>query len=234
MPSDYQKWIARDVKREEEVPMTKAQRRKNWWYYHKWYLLFGAVLVLCIGSILWYALGIGQTDPDYQIAYVGTSSLPDDTVSAVKSALADMGEDLNGDGKTVVELVQYVSQDVETSSAATVQLMADIINGESYFFLLEDPERFQRVTGALSRPDGSLSSEDDPIEQLCFSWSQCPVLAGLELGDYVYTLLGVEIEGSNQELLAGLYIARRGFGEGQSPQYSEEYAALWEEITAGA
>ncbi len=234
MPSEYQKWIARDVKPEEKTPLTKAQQRKNWWYYHKWYVLFGAVLLFGLGSILWHALGIGQVEPDYQIAYVGTESLPEDTVSAVESALSELGEDLNGDGKTVVELVQYVSQDLESDAAANVALVGDLVSCESYFFLLEDPAGFQKRSQALSRLDGSLPAEDDTIERLCLSWNRCPVLAGMELGDYEYSLLGETVKGSNQDLLAGLYIARRGFWEKEAPRYPEGCAALWETITEGA
>ncbi len=233
MPSEYQKWIARDVKPEEKIPLTKAQQRKNWWYYHKWYVIFGVALMFCLGSILWYVFGIGQVEPDYQIAYVGTESLPEGTVSAVKSALSSLGEDLNGDGETVVELVQYVSGDMESDAAANVALVGDLVSCESYFFLLEDPEAFQNRTQALSRLDGSLPAEDDPIEQLCLPWGKCPVLAGLELGDYEISLLGETGTGSNQELLSGLYIARRGFWEKEAPRYPEGYAALWETITEG-
>lgn len=234
MPSEYQKWIARDVKPEEKVSLTKAQQRKNWWYYHKWYVIFEAVLMFCLGGILWHVFGIGQVEPDYQIAYVGTENLPEGTVSALESALSILGEDLNSDGKTVVELVQYVSRDMESAAAANVALVGDLVSGESYFFLLEDPEGFQERSQALSRLDGSLPAEDDPIERLCLPWDQCPVLTGLELGDYEISLLGGTEKGSNQELLSGLYIARRGFWEKEAPRYPEGCAALWETITEGA
>lgn len=234
MPSEYQKWIARDVKPEEKIPLTKAQQRKNWWYYHKWYVLFGAVLLFGLGSILWHVLGIGQVEPDYRIAYVGTKDLPEGAVSAVENALAELGEDLNGDGKTVVELTQYVSQDLESNAAANVALVGDLVSCESYFFLLEDPEGFQKRTQALCRLDGSLASEEDPVEELCLSWDLCPVLAGMELGDYEYSLLGGTKSGSIQELLSGLYIARRGFWGNEAPRHPEGCAALWEAITEGA
>lgn len=234
MPSEYHKWIARDVKPEKKIPLTKAQQRINWWYYHKWYLIFGVGMLLGLGSFLWYVLGIGQVEPDYQIAYVGTRNLPEGTVSAVESALSALGEDLNGDGKIVAELVQYVSQDLESDAAANVALVGDLINCESYIFLLEDPESFQRRTQVLSRLDGSLPTEEDPIEQIYLPWNQCPVLAGLELGGYEYSLLGGTEKGSSQELLSGLYIARRSFGEGEAPRYPEGCEALWETITKGA
>lgn len=234
MPSEYQKWIARDVKPEEKIPLTKAQQRKNWWYYHKWYFIFGAVLLFGLGSILWHVLGIGQVEPDYQIAYVGTNDLPEGTVSAVEAALAELGGDLNGDGKTVVELVQYVSRDLESDAAANVALVGDLMNCESYFFLMEDPESFQKRTQALCRLDGSMASGEDPVGEMCLRWDRCPVLAGMELGDYEYSLLGVTESGSNQELLSGLYIARRGFWENEAPRHPEGSEALWEAITEGA
>ena len=71
---------------------------KNWLHYHWLYLIVAAV-VLWVGiSWLANALHWGETLPDYQIAYVGKSSLPEDTARAIESAFAQYGEDLNGDG----------------------------------------------------------------------------------------------------------------------------------------
>ena len=71
---------------------------KNWLHYHWLYLIIAAV-VLWVGiSWLANALHWGETLPDYQIAYVGKSALPEDTAHAIEAAFAQYGEDLNGDG----------------------------------------------------------------------------------------------------------------------------------------
>lgn len=237
MASEYLKWKYREVQPEEKAVLTKAEQRKNWWHYHKWYIIIGAVLILALGNILWSALGIGQVTPDYQIAYVGTTALPDDTVSALETAVAGLGEDLNGDGNTVVKLVQYVSsgEDVSYAAAAEVTIMADLIECESYFFLLDDPKTFQQKYHALCYLDGSLPpDEEDSVEKMCLLWEQCPMLANMELGEYSYSLLGGTATGSNQELLSQYYIARRGFWQEETVPYPEECAALWTRLTEGA
>lgn len=107
MASEYLKWKYRDVKPDEPVTLTSAEKRRNWWHYHKWHVSLGLILLAALISITCHAIGFGETKPDYQIAYVGTDPLPDDTVSAVENLFASLGEDLNGDGKVSVLLTQY-------------------------------------------------------------------------------------------------------------------------------
>ena len=236
MASEYLKKKYQDVKPDVKRELTPAEKRKNWWYYHKWHVVIGVVLAAILGSIVWNALH--QVKPDYQIAYVGTNALPDDTAAAVEACFAALGEDLNGDGKVVVQMVQYVSSggsDPQTVMAAQVRLMADLTERVSYFFLLEDPEQFQRSYHMLRRLDGSLPADgDDSGEGTYLAWAQCPVLAGMDLGEYSYALMGGTASGSSNELLSGLYIARRGFWTEDEAPYPEGCNALWEKITEGA
>lgn len=235
MASEYLKWKYRDVRPDEKIPLTAAEKRKNWWYYNKFFVAAGIVLLSILVSIVWNALH--QVKPDYQIAYVGTNSLPDDTVSAIEANFAALGEDLNGDGRVVVRLMQYASadrDDPQTALAAEVKLMADFTECESYFFLLEDPEGFQQNYGSLRRLDSSTPEAEPPGEGAYVSWAQCPVLTQMELGEYSYPLMGGTASGSSDELVSGLYFARRGFWTDKTAPYPEGCAALWEKLTEGA
>ena len=99
---------------------------KNWLHYHWVYLVIAAV-VLWVGiSWLANALHWGETLPDYQIAYVGKSSLPDDTAHAIENAFAQYGEDLDGDGVVCVRLNQYVSDTEDKENASTSALAAQM------------------------------------------------------------------------------------------------------------
>ena len=143
MASEYLKWKYRDVKPEKAVELTKQQRRRNWWHYHKWHVLIGGVLVLIAMDWAWSALT--QVHPDYQIAYVGTAPLDQEDAAAWEARLSAQGSDCNGDGNVVVQLNQYltVQEDTMYTAAANVKLLADLDARESYFFLLENPESFQ-------------------------------------------------------------------------------------------
>ena len=146
MASEYWKWKFKDVQPEEKRELTPEEKRRNWWHYHKWHVVIGVALVGIGANLVWNALGIGEVEPDYRFAYVGTNYLPEDTAAALETALAGLGEDLNGDGQVVVSLRQYPSNagvDAGMATTAEVQIMADIMECESYFFLLEDPEGFQ-------------------------------------------------------------------------------------------
>ena len=166
MASEYWKWKFRDVRPEEKRELTAEEKRRNWWHYHKWHIALGIVLAVFAGSLIWQVLGIGEIEPDCRVAYVGSTLLPDGTAAALETALSALGEDLNGDGQTVVSLRQYVSGGEagmpDAAAAAAVQLMADIAEGESYFFLLEDPEQFQQAYHVLRRLTGASPRRTPP------------------------------------------------------------------------
>lgn len=238
MASEYLKQKYKDVKPDAPVELTKEEKRKNWWYYNKWYVAAAGVLVLILAGTMWDILQKKANEPDYQVAYVGEQRLPDDTVSAIEACFAGLAPDRNGDGKTLVLVRQYVSSpdgDPSAVAAAGIQLMADIMEHESFLFLLEDPESFQQNYHALSRLDGSLPEEEDfSVDSSVLTWSQCPVLQEMELGDFNYDLFGGTISGSSQELLSQLFIGRRGFWTEEEPADREGYTALWETLTEGA
>ena len=107
MASEYLKWKARDEKpAPPPPPMTKQERALNWLHYHRLHLIAAAVVLWIAGSMLWNVLGIGQTKPDYIFAWIGGGELPQEAAAGLETALAALGEDVNGDGKVVVELRQ--------------------------------------------------------------------------------------------------------------------------------
>lgn len=228
MASEYLKWKYRDVKPEKPRVLTPAEKWKNWWFYHKWHLVIGVVLMAILGDILWYSLGIGQVKPDYTVAYVGTTALPETAVSDLEAGFAALSQDLNGDGCVSVRVVQYVSFDTGGSDtlyyaqAATAKMIADVTDCESYFFLLEDPDEFQKKTGALCFLDGRVPADDDTsAEGKYLNWGRCPVLAGMDLGE-------------NRAQIEKLAFARRGFRTEKRTENFEGCAELWERFTKGA
>lgn len=236
MASEYLKWKYRDEKPEEKRALTPKEKRRNWWHYHKWHVAAGVVLAGAGVSLVWNALGAGRIKPDYQIAYVGENALPGGAAAAIESAFASLGEDLDGDGRVAVRLNQYPASGADPGLAAAGQtaLMGDLLECESYFFLLEDPEWFQVKYHSLCRLDGSLPEKDDcSAEGTYLSWSDCPVLAGKEPGTCSGQAPGGTVGGSD-ELVSHLYLARRGFLTEKTAPYPEGCGALWDRLTEGA
>ena len=220
---------------------TTKEKFSNWFYYYKWWLLIALILLYIIGSMIWNKLGIGRSAPDYRFAYVGSRFLPKQCAEILERQLACLGEDVNGDGVVKVEIRQYVTGDMTDPEnltygyASEIKLMVDISEGESYFFLLEDPEAFQLNYQVLTHLDGSIPDDSDfSITDKVLCWGDCPVLSGLELGDFEAADMNQAVAGSYQEWLSSLYFGRRFFSDESSVKNREEQEELWRILTEGA
>ena len=223
---------------------TKKEKAANWWHYH-WMAVVVAVLVVVFG--VWIIKDtIFQTRPDVQVAYVGTSDLPTDTVTALQDALTPFCSDLNGDGKVVVQVDSYTvdfdaaneSTDAYYQMAGVTRLSAELSSGgKTYIFLLEDPEGFETQTGALQYLDGTVPDDPETTDadwrEMVYRWTDCPVLTGLDLGDYASDAVQSE-SGSSQELMSRYYIGIRGAWNKDSADLLEGGEELWNKLTAGA
>lgn len=215
---------------------------KNWWYYHKWYVICGLLLCFTFLYLVGNALGWFKKEPDLQIAYVGESSLPDDTVNAIEKVFSSFAEDYNHDGEILVKVNQYVSGSSQDTSAealayrqaAELSLIADINDCESYFFLLDNPDVFQKQYQILAMPDGSCpDSSDISTGSKAFCWNAFPQLSKTESGNYTTTLLGQKTTGRNQDILSKLYLGRRCFYDGRQTDNARECSALWDKLKGG-
>lgn len=226
MASEYLRWKYRDVKPDEPPPpLTGWAWWANWLHYNKLWIAVAAVLVWILGGIVWNALN--RVSPDYRFAYIGSAPLTEEIASALEEQLAALGEDVNSDGRTVVELRQYArsqSSDPETAMyygyAADVRLVADINDAESYFFLVEDPVEVQLTYQIFANPDGTPPEDTDfSIEGKVVQWKRCPALAALAV---------------EQETVGELYIGRRCFYDEKQGRGQEANERLWQTIAKGA
>lgn len=225
---------AQTVEVQELSQRQKRQRKwKNWWYYNKWYVICGVILLGIVINIAGNALGWWTKAPDLQIAYIGKTELPSEAVSALEDAFGSLASDFNGDGEIIVRINQYISGSQSADPdmlryqyASEVTLIGDISDCESYFFLMEDPTQFQRSFQLLAAADGSCPADGDfSIEDKVILWSDCPLLVKTD-------------SGNSQELLSGLFIGRRCFVTEDRTDYADKCSALWdmlyEEGLAGA
>lgn len=219
----------------------KLKKWKNWWYYYKWYVICGVIVLGVICNVAGSALGLWTKAPDFQIAYIGKNILPEDTVSALEQEFTSIGGDFNGDGEVKVQINQYISgisnADAETAYyeyGGEIALIADISDCESFLFLMDDPENFQREFQLLASRDGSCPDEKDySVEDKVIVWGECPLLCEMDLGSYTTISLdqeAQEVTGSNQELLSGLFLGRRCFYTEDTVKHMEACEELWNRI----
>ena len=216
---------------------------KNWWYYYKWYVLLGLLLLVILLHRMSSAFGWFSREPDLQIAYIGKTSLPDDTAKAVVQSFTDLVSDYNKDGSILVQLNQYVSGSDASSGddsfyyqyASEIEIIGDINDCESYLFHLEDPLDFQRRFQILATPDGNCPEDADfTVEGKGFYWKDCSLLADQDLSSYTISALGYSVSGTNQELLSNLFISRRYYDESKTPACKYAYDNVWKTISSTA
>ena len=212
-------WVTKDSVEQYETPeskkeYTKQEKAANWWYYHKLYV---GIAVIAVVLVVWMVHDVvTRVRPDYRVGYVGSSNLPTDTVTALENTLAAYCDDRNGDGKVVVELVQYnldfdsesENTDAYTQMADVTRLSADLSSEDGpYIFIMQDTDyaqQFAETTGDLQYLDGT----------------------GLTMVD--------DLQGENQDIMKNTYIGRRAYYTDKTALESETYDALWNILTAGA
>ena len=247
MAGEYYRWLARNEKPEQQRELTPQEKRRNWWDYHKWHVVIAIVCAIVLGDILYDAVQNRRNQPDYVVAYVGQTALPDTLAAQVERGLEQLGEDLNGNGSVRVELRQFVLSDgsgsnpaldmenTERGYASTLLLQGNIETVESMIFLLEDPEQFRAVFPILSRTDGSLPEETpDSQVPLYHYWADCPALTALELENFEVPVINGMVQGDSQAALSVLGVARRGLWDDGTNDTIRGAIALWERMTEGA
>ena len=187
------------------------------------------LLVLAAIGAVCAAQFFSREEPDMSVGYAAREELPPDAAAALTRALAGLCPDRDGDGKATVELEQFAVDLGENAAPADmnaqmagITLMTGFIYdaGGANLFLLEDPEGFQRRTGALRYLDGAIPDEANAYDaenwqRMVYAIADCPVLAGLDLPE-------------------GLYIGRCAPGGRADPAYAAVIDELWAALTQGA
>ena len=216
----------KDLTPRKKRAYTRKERWANWWDYNlKWVIIIGIA-----AAFVGYCF-IGQyfltTHADYNVAVVAPHYLPEATQTALQDALAKLN----------VYTMNFGSDDSDAylDMAGTTKLSTDIQGALSSIFILYDPAGFQSTTGTLRYLDGSLpqSDADNDWWNMVYHWDDCPVLAGLDLGDYTSDAVQND-SGSSQELLSHYYIGIRGAWTKDADGLLSGGEALWQALTAGA
>ena len=216
LASEYLLKKYKDVKPDEPIVLTKQEKRKNWWHYHKWYVLGGVFLAAVIISFV--SEVVSKKEPDYQIAYVGQYALPFGVDDEILHRLEQIADDRNGDGRVTVLFNSFAINEMDpTAYASQVALVGDITLGSSEFFIVADPMEAQKQFGIFIQEDGTLP-EDGTDVQSCMSiaWSDCDAMKDIDLG-----------------LDTEFYLIRRGYVSEEMIAEHDGSDVFWEALIAG-
>ncbi len=203
-----------------EAPRQYSARQKaaNWWHYSKWWVL-GAAVALLLAAGLVHGLR-SRSVPDACVAVVCAQEPPQSDAEALQARLAALCPDANGDGQVLVEVELYPldftrdppPEEMEIRMATVARLTGSVYAaGGAYLYLLEDPEGFQRMTGALCYLDGSAPAPDDDYDAA--NWENMTVPAAFG---------GV---------WDGFRLARGVLTDAADPAQAEAVNALWLALT---
>lgn len=187
-------------KKAEQSDRTPHGKWDNFWYYHKWHIVLGVAAVLVV---VWLTVSTLQTvKPDYTVGMLTQKTYPEAMLDSFSKEIAKYGKDLNGDGKVVVQIVQY-SLPVQTSSGADslssvssqrqdVQMLqvyqakfvADLTSGTSMIFITDNEsfqhqEKTERMFAYLdgrTPPDNAVD-----FDNMRIAFEKCPRHAGMNL-----------------------------------------------------
>ena len=92
-----------DTIHENEIkPQTAADKRKNWWDYHKVHVLLVALAIAVVGYFIYSVTS--KTEPDYTITVMTQYTVPSDLQTDIQELFEKYADDRNGDGKTYVAM----------------------------------------------------------------------------------------------------------------------------------
>ena len=110
--------------KEEKPQLTKQERVQNFWYYHKFKIIIGVVLVALVGFLV-YSLST-VVHPDYSILFLTPDYEVGSRFQEIETKLQKYGRDINEDGQVVVR-VNYLplSKDFDNNATLATEYSAN-------------------------------------------------------------------------------------------------------------
>ncbi len=197
MPS-YQ--YLRDIKPEDIQPekppeLTPKEKRKNWWHYHRVWVLAGVLALAVVGYSVFEM--VTRVNPDLTVTAITPYALPAQLVAKLEDGLEAYMDDVNGDGRVVVRVATItlntqdpaaagemaLGEDPNVAMANQVKLSGDLQTGESMLFILEgkNADVYQNVYGVFSAADGGQAPEAMPAAELGLRFADTPGLLAMDM-----------------------------------------------------
>ncbi len=102
--------------------LTFTQKIEHIWFYYKWFIVIGILLILSVAVCL--SQCTSKKDPDAMIMYAGPETVSTHYYEYVDAALSEiMNEDYNGDGYKTVDMIEIalLTSDSEHADNAAMQ-----------------------------------------------------------------------------------------------------------------
>lgn len=142
----------------------------NFWYYYKMHTIIGAIIALAL--IIGCAQCAGRVEPDYKILLAVDDVATDTIVQAISTHFEQFGEDINGDGKVTVDVVDACTgQTSDTVAAQSTKLMTELQMGETiliitdrhYYDKLSEFQMFEAVDWLPDNGGTAYNWRDTPL-----------------------------------------------------------------------
>lgn len=121
------------------------KKLENFWYYNKWYILFGLMVLTVI--VNFFGERVQLVEADAVISIVTLQDIPEETVEDLRRQVAAFADDSNGDGIVEIEINVYsydstgtMVTDADTYAAAAVHLAAELEMKLAVFYITDDPQ----------------------------------------------------------------------------------------------
>lgn len=112
-----------------------SQKVEHIWFYYKWFILFGIIvlgfLIVCLKQCA------GKKEPDATVMYAGPVAISSHYTDAVGKAFSDiMSEDYNGNGIKSAELIsiQLITDPEASKNTETLQMLGGDDTNEMLFY----------------------------------------------------------------------------------------------------
>lgn len=129
--------------KEEEKPLSRKEKLGTFWYYHKWKVIIGLLLVIGISGVVVSAAT--AVKPDYSVVILSLDHEGMGTkTEEISEWFKEYGEDANGDGEIKVQIIyapvgnsELHPSDVQAFYANQTALMADFQICETAFYIVD-------------------------------------------------------------------------------------------------
>ncbi len=159
-----------------EQPKTPKSWLENFWYHHKVGVLLGGFALIVLTILI--VSTVNRVRPDYTAVMITENGLLPNEVAYLEGILAEYGEDINGDGKVVVNINNLCLGGMAganlTANAQALQIQ--LITGDTLLYLYE-PAYEQRLTAGGSDSaycilaELPFSAEGISEDKISWNWS---------------------------------------------------------------